>query len=188
MAANTEVDGYALNASGEWTVDGVVQTQTTPVTDGKSVAQIAPNQELMGLFRTDDGVGKFPVSLGTMTGVSGNTDIYTVNYNNTILKVMVHREINQITGYLGKAKSLLNNIPSQGIELNAFYDNTGYKDANNGRKYVASTGNSDQLFGLQTGTYRMTQFFVGNYVTSIVLTQGTDGNWYIYPDSQIHFN
>lgn len=188
MAANTEIDGYTLNASGEWTVDGIVQTQTTPITDGKSVAQITPNQELMGLFRTDDGVGKFPVSLGTMTGVSGNTDIYTVNYNNTILKVMVHREINQITGYLGKAKSLLNNIPSQGIELNAFYDNTGYKDANNGRKYVASTGNSDQLFGLQTGTYRMTQFFVGNYVTSIVLTQGTDGNWYIYPDSQIHFN
>lgn len=27
MAANTVIDGYALNASGEWTVDGVVQTQ-----------------------------------------------------------------------------------------------------------------------------------------------------------------
>lgn len=225
MAANTEIDGYTLNADGQWAVNGIVQTQenttstnqtvdntqgqtlqfnpdddirtrnVTPVPvrggeviDGKSVLQIIPNQELIGLFRTADGISNFPVSFGTMIGASGNTDIYSVSYNNTILKVMVHREINQITGYLGETKILLNNIPTQGIELNAFYDNTGFKDANNGRKYVASTGNSDQLFGLQTGTYRMTQFSVGNYVASIVLTLGYDGNWYIYPDNQMFFN
>lgn len=205
MAKSTVIDGYTLNEDGQWIVNGVVQTQQVDphinpinvetsnvtgdeVTDGKSVAQITMNQELLGLFRTDDGISNFPVSLGTMTGVGGNTDIYSVNYNNTILEVMIHREINQITGYLGEAKVLLNNIPTQGIELNAFYSNTGFKDANNGRRYVASTGNSDQLFGLQTGTYRMTQFFVGNYVASIVLTRGEDGNWYIYPNNQMHFN
>lgn len=227
MAANTEIDGYTLNENGQWTVDGIVQTQgagaetgtnqtvdntqgqtlqfnpdddirtrnVTPVPvrggeviDGKSVSQITLNQELFSLMRTPNGVNEFPVVLGNITGKSGNVDIYSVNYNGSNLQVRIHREINQITGYLGATKSLLTNIPETGIELNAFYSNTGFEDANAGRKTVASTGNSDQLFGLQTGTYRMTQFSVGNYIASIVLTLGYDGNWYIYPDSQIHFN
>lgn len=32
MVANTEIDGYTLNADGQWTVDGVVQTDTATAT------------------------------------------------------------------------------------------------------------------------------------------------------------
>ena len=37
MAKNTTIDGYTLNADGQWTVDGVVQTQGTGNTGNNSV-------------------------------------------------------------------------------------------------------------------------------------------------------
>lgn len=37
MAKNTTIDGYTLNADGQWTVDGVVQTQGTGNTGNSSV-------------------------------------------------------------------------------------------------------------------------------------------------------
>ena len=41
------------------------------------------------------------------------------------------------------------------MELNAFYDNTGYVSLSAGRQPMGSTGNLDNVFGLPQGSYRM---------------------------------
>ena len=181
MAVSTEVDGYTLNENGQWTVDGIVQTQTTPVTDGKSISQITLNQNLTDLLGVSDGAN----SLKDKRVVEQDEfrTVYMMDYNGRQLNISVTKLDNAPTTYTGEVDSILKNVPQTGIELNAFYDNTGFKDADNGRRIVASTGRSDQIFGLATGTYRMTRCNVENKHFEIVLTQGTDGNWYIYPNS-----
>jgi len=102
-----------------------------------------------------------------------------------VLKTGLRGQVISITGI---ASQMLNGLPEQGIELNAFYDNTGYESLSAGRSLMASTGDSDSSFGLATGTYRMGWGNAGKRHFEIVLTQGEDGNWYIYPDSQMYMN
>ena len=78
------------------------------------------------------------------------------------------------------------------MELNAFYDNTGYASLAAGRQPMGSTGNSDVIFGLPQGSYRMGwgEVEVNNMSArfQILLTEGEDGKYYIYPDSPMHVN
>lgn len=80
------------------------------------------------------------------------------------------------------------NFPDQGMELNAFYDNRGYESLAWGGRPAATTGDSDAVFNLPQGSYRIGCGSIA-YGTSrefirfrILLTAGKDGKWYIYPD------
>ncbi len=205
MLANTTTpDGYQVNASGAWVDGGVVQTRQmdphtnridvatsatngSEIMDGHSIGQITINQELVGTY-TDGGVNYF----GNKTKIQDDTTgyfgpTYAVLYKNTnmVLETGLRGQVLAITGI---ASQMLNGLPEQGIELNAFYDNTGYESLSTGRDLMASTGRSDSIFGLATGTYRMGWGNAGKRHFEIVLTQGEDGNWYIYPDSQMFMN
>lgn len=201
LATNTAVDGYSVNADGAWTVDGVVQTRPVAldlgdevmaaqtqmqtatdgaVMDGKSVEQIVVNPEIMGMMGAG-GVDRLPNKTEIGQGIWGPT--YNVDYNGVTLKVETDNRENWVSSFYGPAKVLFNNIPSQGIELNAFYDNSGYESLSAGRQPMASTGNSDTVFGLPTGSYRMAWGSVQGRGFSILLTPGLNDTWYIYPDS-----
>lgn len=210
----TTPDGYTVNADGAWVVDGVVQkravmldlgddvlaaqtatqTNTTgnPVMDGKSIEKITFNQELVPYYRTQDGVTNFPTVL-TQDKIVEDTIYqthYEVTYKNKPLKVSVLKANGQITRFLGTADQILNGLPEEGIELGAFYDNCGYDSISTGRRVVASTGNSDEIFKLPSGSYRWAQGTVNGIGSTnrieffVIVTQGSDGNWYIYPDNQ----
>ncbi|MSS38739.1 hypothetical protein [Clostridium porci] len=199
----TTPDGYTVNADGAWVQDGVVQkrqvmldlgdevlttqtatqTNTTtgnPVMDGKSIEKIVVNPEIMGMMGAG-GVDRLPNKTEIGQGIWGPT--YNVDYNGVTLKVETDNRENWVSSFYGPAKVLFNNIPSQGIELNAFYDNSGYESLSAGRQPMASTGNSDTVFGLPTGSYRMAWGSVQGRGFSILLTPGLNDTWYIYPDS-----
>lgn len=78
------------------------------------------------------------------------------------------------------------------MELNAFYDNTGYVSLAAGRQPMGTTGDSDTAFGLPQGSYRMGwgEVEINNMGArfQILLTQGEDGKYYIYPDSPMLVN
>jgi hypothetical protein len=98
-------------------------------------------------------------------------------------------DYNQVVSYFGPVSAFFDNFPEQGIELNAFYDNTGYENPAWRRQVAATTGNSDTVFNLPQGSYRMGYGRVGkNVIFQILLTAGNDGKWYIYPDSPMNTN
>lgn len=210
MLSNTTTpDGYRVNENGAWTENGVAQTQNyiaelghlrqaakaamptnengQPVVDGNSIEKIVINTELTDMIRANGLNGKFPDRVEIGQDYWG--PVCNVNYNGSILKIYTDTKANGVCGFFGPAKAMLLNIPEQGIELNAFYDNCGYESKATGRRPMASTGQSDFIFGLPTGTYRMA---MGNYDDKglkdfgILLTPGSDGKWYIYPDSPMH--
>ncbi|MSS36466.1 hypothetical protein [Clostridium porci] len=205
LATNTAVDGYSVNADGAWTVDGVVQTRPVAldlgdevmaaqtqmqtatdgaVMDGKSVEQIVVNPELVNTMAAG-GTDYFSNKTIIEQGTWGPT--YSVQYNNATLRIESGTD-NWVNSIYGPAKVLLNNIPETGIELNAFYDNTGYESVSTARNVMASTGRSDSIFGLPTGSYRMGWGNAGKRHFEILLTAGNDGQWYIYPDSPVFMN
>lgn len=204
---------WQLDASGAWVLDGTVQQRASipeideiamaqigdgaagegAVTDGKSVAQITLNSELADLIRKSGSIDNFPDRTQIASYVNNeNFPRYSINYRRNEFKITITAD-GEIREYVGRVDQILNNVPSQGISLDAFYENTGFD-----MRYDASpsTGISDQVFNLPFGTYRMTQASAGDRSGGlfaynrifIVLTQGTDGNWYIYPDSQIQIN
>lgn len=207
LATNTAVDGYSVNADGAWTVDGVVQskavnadlggyetvatggvtTQATDgvVTDGKSVEQIVVNPEIIGMMGIG-GVDRLPNRTEIGQGTWGPT--YNVDYNSAVLRVETDTRDAYLDTIYGPAGVLFNNFPTTGIELNAFYDNTKYDTHSTGRQVIASTGRSDEIFGLPGGSYRMADGKVGDVFFEILLTAGNDGQWYIYPDSPVFMN
>ncbi len=203
MLANTTTpDGYQVNASGAWVDGGVVQTRQmdphtnridvatsatngSEIMDGHSIGQITINQELVDMIAVN-GLDKMPNRTEIGQGYFGPT--YSTQYRGSNLIFETDIAHNYISSFTGIASQMLNGLPEQGIELNAFYDNTGYESLSTGRDLMASTGRSDSIFGLATGTYRMGWGNAGKRHFEIVLTQGEDGNWYIYPDSQMFMN
>lgn len=209
LATNTTTpDGYTVNADGAWVQDGVVQkrqvmldlgdevlaaqttTQTNtaagnPVMDGKSIEKIVVNPEIMGMMGVG-GVDRLPNKTEIGQGTWGPT--YNVIYDNSTLKVTTDTAANGVTSIYGSVGTIFNNIPATGIELNAFYDSCGYESKATGRRIMASTGPSDEIFGLASGSYRMAWGDVDKQAFMIVLTAGNDGKWYIYPDNPMVLN
>lgn len=198
----TTPDGYTVNADGAWVVDSVVQkrqvmldlgdevlaaqTATQSATggaimDGKSIEKIVVNPELFGMIGAN-GMDKLP----NMTEISqGWLNTYSVDYNGVTLRVEANPESRWLASFYGPAKVIFSNFPENGIELNAFYDNTGYESLSTARNIMASTGDSDRVFGLPTGSYRMAWGSVDGRSFNVLLTAGTNDTWYIYPDSPV---
>lgn len=198
----TTPDGYTVNADGAWVQDGVVQkrqvmldlgdevlaaqTATQSATggaimDGKSIEKIVVNPELFGMIGAN-GMDKLP----NMTEISqGWLNTYSVDYNGVTLRVEANPESRWLASFYGPAKVIFSNFPENGIELNAFYDNTGYESLSTARNIMASTGDSDRVFGLPTGSYRMAWGSVDGRSFNVLLTAGTNDTWYIYPDSPV---
>lgn len=195
----TTPDGYAVNADGAWTVDGVVQSRafslytddfsvpmkdvSGAVTDPNAVGKISFNESLIAYRRTADGVAAFPTVLeNPRDNYDGLMTEYTTTYNNNPLTVCVLNSIGQITAYFGNASHFVNNIPAQGIEVNAFFDNSGFEDIH---KVGGSTGDLDRVFNTPVSSLRILQADFDNHNIHlwIQLTPGTDGEWYVYPDS-----
>lgn len=205
LATNTTTpDGYTVNADGAWVQDGVVQkrqvmldlgdevlaaqtaTQTADgaVTDGKSIEQITLNQEIVSMMGAG-GVDRLP----NKTEISkGWSNTYAVDYNGAILRVEADPELNWVSTIYGPIKALFNNFPESGIEMNAFYDSTGCESNATGRRPMASTGRTDTIFGLPGGSYRMAWGDIGETGIMVLLTAGSDGQWYIYPDSPVYLH
>ena len=210
LATNTTTpDGYTVNADGAWVQDGVVQkrqvmldlgdevlaaqtatqTNTTgnPVMDGKSIEQIVVNPELFGMFESlQDSLNNFPDKQVIAEGVWGPT--YTATYRGAPITIESYTKLNSINTFTGTAAQIFDGIPANGIEMNAFYDNTGYESYSTKRKVMASTGRSDEIFGLPGGSYRMAWGNIGIHHFEILLTAGNDDKWYIYPDSKVFMN
>ena len=149
--------------------------------DGKSIEKIVVNPELFGMIGAN-GMDKLP----NMTEISqGWLNTYSVDYNGVTLRVEANPESRWLASFYGPAKVIFSNFPENGIELNAFYDNTGYESLSTARNIMASTGDSDRVFGLPTGSYRMAWGSVDGRSFNVLLTAGTNDTWYIYPDSPV---
>lgn len=214
MLANTTTpDGHTVNADGAWTENGVIQTQGTNsdlhdvalagntntvsttgvVTDGKSWPQITFDETLLRA-NTVNGLSLLTNLTPTEPGYPGQ-DYYGPSYSmqskGKIITFGTSTNSNCTVGYFGPVGGFFNNFPEQGMELNAFYDNTGYESLAWGRQPAASTGDSDVVFKLPQGSYRMACGSVAYGINSgylrfqILLTAGSDGKWYIYPDSSM---
>lgn len=62
---------------------------------------------------------------------------------------------NTYRGRIGTADQIFNNFPEQGIELDAFYENTGFQYEKNG-KIGGFHGLTDKAFGIPDGNYMKT--------------------------------
>ena len=212
MLANTTTpDGCTVNADGAWTENGVVQTQGTNsnlhdvalagdtnvnaasgvVTDGKSWPQITFDEtlsracEINGLSLLTNLTPAEPA----YPGQDHFGPAYSIPSRGKTITLTTAPDYNQVVSYFGPVSAFFDNFPEQGIELNAFYDNTGYENPAWRRQPAATTGNSDTVFNLPQGSYRMGYGRVGkNVIFQILLTAGDDGKWYIYPDSPMHMN
>ena len=213
MLANTTTpDGYTVNADGAWTENGVVQTQGTNsnlhdvalagdtnvnaasgvVMDGKSWPQITFDETLLRAHTETNGLDLLPNRTQIEPQYGGQDSfgpVYSVQYKGRTITLGTDTRGNGVGVYFGPVGAFFNNFPEQGIELNAFYDNTGYDSLAWGRQPAATTGSSDDIFKLPQGSYRMGCGNVDkNTRFQILLTAGNDGKWYIYPDSPMHTN
>ena len=160
------------------------------VTDGRSWPQITFDETLLKAYENNG------LSLLTnLTPTEPKRDegsfgpVYAMQSNGKTISVDTSTDYSRAVGYFGPVGAFFNNFPEQGMELNAFYDNTGYENPAWRRQPAATTGNSDLVFSLPQGSYRMGYGRVGqSLVFQILLTAGSDGKWYIYPDSPMHTN
>ncbi|RKI99557.1 hypothetical protein D7X87_24800 [bacterium D16-54] len=214
MLTNTTTpDGYTVNADGAWTQNGVVQTQGTnsdlhdvalagntntvsatgAVMDGNSWAKITFDETLLRA-RDINGLSVLANLTPAEPGYPGQ-DYYGPTYSmpskGKTITLSISTNYNQALGYFGPVSAFFDNFPEQGMELNAFYDNTGYESLAWRRQPAATTG---RIFGLPQGSYRMGCGSVA-YGTNreqvsfrILLTAGDNGKWYIYPDSPMQAN
>lgn len=216
MLVNTTTpDGCTVNADGAWTQNGVVQTQGTNsdlhdvalagntnavsttgvVTDGRSWPQITFDETLLKA-NTVNGLDLLPNRTQVEAQYGGQDrfgPVYSMPSKGRTITFGTDTRGNGACAYFGPVGGVFNNFPEQGMELNAFYDNTGYEDPAWRRKPAATTGSSDTIFGLPQGSYRMGYGSVSKGANSelifqILLTAGDDGKWYIYPDSPMHAN
>lgn len=207
----TTPDGYTVNEDGFWMIDGEVQlsggynspynpekpneiftpykrVSGTEVKDGKSVEQITLNLELCGMIGEENSLDNFPDRNIIFESDQESYSIIEFNtrYRGKDLKVRGSKRGNRVWVYFGRADMFLNNLPEQGIRKEAFYENSGFEEG----PIFASTGTMDREFGLAGGTYRVTEPEItlpnGEDIRLfILLTQGSDGHWYIYPDSVV---
>ncbi len=208
-------DGCTVNAEGEWVVDGVVQTKPAggaeykairngvdvasvagAVTDGRSWPQITFDETLFRAHKEKNGLDLLPERTQNTSGeyayMADFGPVYSMRYKGKNVTFGTSVEGNIVVAYIGPAGAFFNNLPEQGMELNAFYDNTGYESLSAKRQPMATSGLSDMIFNLPLGSYRMGW---GNVLANdtrcnfqIVLTAGEDGKWYIYPDSPMFVN
>ena len=212
MLANTTTpDGHIVNADGAWVENGVVQSvgadsrlhdvgaagsvnaaTSGAVMDGKSWPQMTFDETLLRACNEINGVDLLPNNRTQIEPENSNQGhfgpVYSAQYNGKKISINTYAEQNKVIGYLGPVGAFFNNFPEQGIELNAFYDNTGYVSLSAGRQPQASTGNLDAVFKLPQGSYRMGWGYVksADLRFQILLTPGEDGKWYIFPDSPMH--
>lgn len=204
MLANTTTpDGYTVDANGAWTVNGVVQSRamqpltddnyipgqdvTGAVTDPNATAQITVNEEIWNAINNWDSTA--PIDMANAIALGGYD--YQYDYNGNQLKITVPQTPNGqyvLTSVFGPAKALLDNIPATGIEVKAFFENGNFEDpyGDAGGHVHGSTGNLDKVFNTSASELRVLEVKYDNGQTRhlwVKLTQGTDGNWYIYPDS-----
>lgn len=229
-------DGYTVNPDGEWVVDGVVQTKNSSqieyglirngvdvistagaVTDGKSWPQITFDETLLIASETVNGLDLLPQNRTQIApgdfGEDAFGPVYSMQYKGKTVTFATSTQSNCAGGYRGPVSALFTNFPEQGMELNAFYDNTNYESLAWERQPYGTTGSSDQVFKLPQASYRMGAGTIilkernklaqgrtarnnvpeADYLSStmnfqILLTAGEDGKWYIYPDSPVHTN
>ena len=211
----TTPDGYTVNTDGVWTVNGVVQVQGTnsnihdvgavnvasaattngAVTDGKSWPQMTFDATLIKAMREVDGLNVFPERVQSAPGYPGQDSYgsaYAIQRNGKTITFGTFTSTNSVAGYKGPVSAFFGNFPEQGMEMNAFFDNTGYESPAAPRLPMSSTGNSDIAFGLPQGSYQMGWGYVEiNNMSArvqILLTKGEDGKYYIYPDSPMLVN
>ena len=216
LADTTTPDGCTVNADGAWTENGVVQTHGTNshlddvalagdvnaastsgvVTDGKSWPQITFDETLLRA-NAINGLDLLPNRTQIAPQYGGQDSfgpVYSMPYKGGTIIFGSSTSSNGVVDYFGSVGAFFNNFPEQGIELNAFYDNSGYDSLAWRRQPAATTGSSDSIFKLPQGSYRMGCGSVA-YGTNreqirfqILLTAGADGKWYIYPDNPMHVN
>lgn len=215
MLANTTTpDGYIVNADGAWVENGIVQSvgadsrlhdvgaagdinaasTSGAIMDGKSWPQMTFDETLLKAHAVN-GLDFLADTADTWTQIepehSNQGDfgpVYIMPYKGKNITLDTSTSDNGVVGYEGPVGVFFNNFPEQGIELNAFYDNTGYVSLSAGRQPQASTGNLDAVFKLPQGSYRMGWGYVksSDLRFQILLTPGEDGKWYIFPDSPMH--
>ena len=198
-----------IDANGAWTVNGVVQSRAMQpltddnyipgqdtsgaVTDPNATAQITVNEEIWNAITENRNFASMPFTQTTVgEAVNQYGTYYYVKYNNTDLKLGVRNSDSGIVSIFGTAKAFLNNIPTQGIEVKAFFENSGLIDPWGGINghVLGSTGDLDRTFGVPASSLRVLQANHGDSVRNlwIQLIQGSDGNWYVYPDSPAFMN
>ena len=206
LASTTTPDGYTVNADGAWTVNGVVQSRgvlpeiddaavavqdsSGAVTDPNAVAQITINQEAWNVINNWNST--YPIDMSKAAPLGGYD--YQYDYNGIGIRVTAAEIGNTgqygIASLFGPAKAFVNNIPANGIEVNAFYENSGFTDPWGDLNHVqASTGNLDTIFGVPATSFRALWAESDDCSTAMIyiqLTQGSDGNWYVYPDSSAY--
>ena len=170
-------DGYTVNEYGEWTVDGQVWIDDAW---GKSP------------FTNEQGMGVYaPYKVLTGKEVEDGTSIEKMQ----VIQRDYPDEIYQV-------KDLISGVPETGIEYHAFYDNLIALEAWAGVDYqnkndsdfriqsdmATSTGQSDAIFGLPQASYYYTSFvytgFGNSVIITVLLTEGSDGRWYIFPENK----
>lgn len=202
VKGTTLLDGSQVDDNGAWIVNGVVQTQKTPmpvqnpmsmsirrprgteIMNSGSTGRITMNAELQAYVRGEGGYSDFHEKY-TLT--NDETDQYGYRraqsiYRNQVIKLSGFGGSDYIPGFCGTVAQMFDSVPEGGIEAEAMYENTGYEKGG----IFASTGSMDIDFGLPTGQYRVLQLKdrANKAECYIVVTIGSDGNWYIYPENQ----
>ena len=173
------------------------------VTDGSSVAKITMNDEILtamidGRLPENFVLGEKiknayeninPYSDAATQEVMRNTGIYSGTYNGIQCKAS-YNPMTGISSYImGPAKMFLNNIPEHGIEVYAFFENSGLKDPWSDVTHIHGwTGQEAQEFENPNLMTAQAVFNNGLDYLTIEITQGTDGKYYIYPDSLTNLN
>ena len=200
------VAGGEVNKEGALIVDGVVQTREqvkpaysgllyerphgTELTDPNSFAKVSFNQELVNYAKNfpykpfQDFKTLYPSTLKEERKMSNDLlwQIYLTTYRNQPLQYEGYEELGHINIFNGTVSQVMNGIPESGVESNALLKNTGYEKGG----IIASTGSMDRDFGLPTGRYRVLQLKDRENAIQcfIVVTIGSDGKWYIYPENK----
>ena len=180
-----------VNADGAWNLGGRVQLLMTEalgekghqqdavvpaagaVTDGKSWPQITIDETLYRAANTRNGLDLLPERTQTEP-VYPRQDmfgpVYSMQYKGKTITFSTDLESNCVSDYFGPVSAFFNNFPEQGMELRAFYDNTGYESPASGRHVVASSGMLDSVFRLPMASYRVGDGYLSN-------ERFPDGDW-----------
>lgn len=207
MLANTVTpDGYQVNADGAWIENGVVATkQLNPyvsevvvqnvghkggeITDGKSVEKLSFNNDFINYFITQNVSQSDLIKNATSTGNS--LFQYTTTYKGKTVDMFVLEPYDRLTRVRSTVDVFFPGFPTDGMELDAFYENTGLRMQ---WRVGGSTGDLDACFELPQATYRFTEAQVFYEILNskstysnifILLTPGENGKWYIYPNNRV---
>ncbi len=189
-------DGYRVNESGAWVENGVPVTRMLfdntrspfgyEVMYGNATAPVTLSQHFTNLIDVRGTADNFPNRKYIRTMDNGDVLFYTTD-NDTQIKIQTDGDM--VTAIVSPADLMFLDFPKNGIELNALYDNMRY--------YLASavpvdTGDSEgdlaSYFSMDPYTFASSGMIVmtdRSYDVVICPTLGTDGRYYVYPDSQV---